>query len=418
MRVIVKPRGRTRAAVVAFAAMAAASLVGTGLIAAPAAQAATGCRITYTVNEWTGGFTASVGVSGGDAAVNGWTVNWTYAGDQRITSAWNATVTQSGQAVTATNVAWNGSIPANGSTEFGFQGTFGAGNPAPTAFTLNGVACNGAGPTTPPTNNPPTTTPPTTRPPTTPPTTTPPTTTPPTTPPTTGNPAGCGSAAFCDGLESQSAGTAPSGNWSVVYPDCQGTGTATVDGSVAHSGSKSIRVNGGAGYCNHVFVRANKDLSTLGTVWYGRFWVRHSTALPATHVTFAAMRDAADGGRDLRMGGQNARMQWNRASDDATLPEQSPSGVALSAQLPVNTWNCVEFMVNGGQGTLSTWLGGSAITGLQADGVPTHDIDSQWYNHTWRPALTDLRVGWEGYGNDADTLWFDDVAVGSSRIGC
>ncbi|WP_320064184.1 hypothetical protein [Micromonospora sp. RTGN7] len=50
--------------------------------------------------------------------------------------------------------------------------------------------------------------------------------------------------------------------------------------------------------------------------------------------------------------------------------------------------------------------------------VPTHDVDGQWLNRTWRPQLTDLRLGWESYGEGSDTLWFDDVAVGPGRIGC
>jgi hypothetical protein len=32
--------------------------------------------------------------------------------------------------------------------------------------------------------------------------------------------------------------------------------------------------------------------------------------------------------------------------------------------------------------------------------------------------LTDLRLGWESYGEGADTLWYDDVAVGGARNGC
>ncbi|MFI7284947.1 hypothetical protein ACIBOV_32295 [Micromonospora chersina] len=42
----------------------------------------------------------------------------------------------------------------------------------------------------------------------------------------------------------------------------------------------------------------------------------------------------------------------------------------------------------------------------------------QWYGCTWRPRPTDLKIGWESYGGAADTLWFDDVALGASRIGC
>jgi hypothetical protein len=204
----------------------------------------------------------------------------------------------------------------------------------------------------------------------------------------------------------------------VVHPDCAGTGAAVVDTATTHSGARSVRIDGGGGYCNHVFVRANRDLATLGAVRYGRFWVRHRAALPADHVTLLAMADAADGNKDLRMGGQNAAMQWNRASDDATLPEQSPAGVALSVPLPTDRWSCVEFLVDGAQGQLRTWLDGVAVTGLTADGVPTHDIDGQWYNRTWRPQLTDLKLGWESYGGAVDTLWFDDVALGTSRIGC
>ena len=142
-------------------------------------------------------------------------------------------------------------------------------------------------------------------------------------------------------------------------------------------------------------------------------------AMSSAHITFMAMRDAADNGNDLRFGGQSTALQWNRQSDDATLPEQSPTGVSLSAQLPVNTWSCVELLVNGSNSTIDAWLNGSEIAGLHEDGTPTADVDRQWLSRTnWRPSLTDLRLGWEAYGDGADTLWFDDVVVGGSRTGC
>jgi hypothetical protein len=278
------------------------------------------------------------------------------------------------------------------------------------------VACNDqqppptAGPTATPTGNPPTGGPTPTAIPTVTPTGNPPTSGPP--------PAGCAGAVLCDGFENQAGGT-PSGAWTVAFRDCQGTGTATVDTATTHSGSKSVRVNGGGGYCNHVFVRPTQSLTTVGSVVYGRYFVRHTTALPPAHVTFMAMRDENDGGRDLRMGGQNSALQWNRESDDATLPEQSPAGVAQSRPLPTGQWNCVEFMVDGGRGHIRTWLNGAEVPGLVADGVATNDIDRQWLNKAnWRPALSDLRLGWESYGDGANTLWYDDVAVGAARIGC
>jgi hypothetical protein len=189
---------------------------------------------------------------------------------------------------------------------------------------------------------------------------------------------------------------------------------------VAHSGSTSIRVDGHTGYCNHVFFGTPLSFTGLGTDLYVRYYIRHTTALPTGHVTDVAMRDTNDGGNDLRMGGQNGALQWNRQSDDATLPAQSPAGVALSVPLPTNQWECVEFEVNESQGTMRTWLNGTEVPGLHLDNVPTPDVDAQWLQNrpNWRPALVDLRFGWESYSGGDDTLWFDDVAIGSQQIGC
>jgi endoglucanase len=111
----------------------------------PTSQPPTGsaaCSVAYRTNAWTGGFTADVTVRNtGTANVTGWTLRWTYPGDQKVTSAWNATVTQSGATVTATDLGYNGTLAPGASTGFGFQGTFAASNAAPTAFTLNGASC-------------------------------------------------------------------------------------------------------------------------------------------------------------------------------------------------------------------------------------------------------------------------------------
>jgi hypothetical protein len=84
-------------------------------------------------SDWGSGFTATVTVTNnGTAAVSAWRVAWTWAGNQKITSAWNGTVTQSGTAVTAGPVSWNSAIPVGGSSSFGFQGTYSGTNTAPT----------------------------------------------------------------------------------------------------------------------------------------------------------------------------------------------------------------------------------------------------------------------------------------------
>lgn len=100
------------------------------------------CKVTYTKSEWQGGLTADISVTNtGSTPVNGWTVAFTFPGDTKVTSAWNATVTQSGTAVTARNVSYNGTIAAGAGVSFGFQGTWSASDASPASFTLNGAAC-------------------------------------------------------------------------------------------------------------------------------------------------------------------------------------------------------------------------------------------------------------------------------------
>ena len=108
--------------------------------------AAASCAVNYAVgNAWSGGASINVTVTNKTATpVAGWTLRWTFPGNQQLAGSWNATVTQSGAVVTASNPAsaWNGTLAANGgSAAFGFNLTFSGANQTPTDFTLNGAAC-------------------------------------------------------------------------------------------------------------------------------------------------------------------------------------------------------------------------------------------------------------------------------------
>ncbi|MFI9577518.1 arabinofuranosidase catalytic domain-containing protein [Microbispora rosea] len=115
-----------------------------GALTAPAAHAATGCRVDYSVtNQWPGGFGANVSIDNLGDPVNGWKLTWSFSAGQTITQLWSGTYTQSGSQVTVTNVSYNGAIPSGGSTSFGFNGAFNGSNPVPSSFALNGVTCTG-----------------------------------------------------------------------------------------------------------------------------------------------------------------------------------------------------------------------------------------------------------------------------------
>ncbi|TLP66296.1 non-reducing end alpha-L-arabinofuranosidase family hydrolase [Microbispora triticiradicis] len=117
---------------------------GAGLLATQPAQAAVACRVDYVISSsWPGGFNASVTINNLGDAINGWRLTWSFDAGQQITQMWNATNSQSGSSVTATNVSYNGSIPSGGNTNFGFNGSYNGSNPVPASFSLNGVACTG-----------------------------------------------------------------------------------------------------------------------------------------------------------------------------------------------------------------------------------------------------------------------------------
>ncbi|MDG4803268.1 glycoside hydrolase family 6 protein [Micromonospora sp. WMMD980] len=82
-----------------------------------------GCSASVSLNQWSGGFTASVTVTAGSAALNGWSVTLTLPGGAAVTGVWSAQASGTSGTVRFSNVSYNGSVGAGQSTNFGFQGT-------------------------------------------------------------------------------------------------------------------------------------------------------------------------------------------------------------------------------------------------------------------------------------------------------
>ncbi len=130
----------------AVAVAAGVAALGLAAVAASPASASTSCSAAYSVQtDWGTGFTAALSVTNnGTTAITGWTVTYSYTGNQTLQSGWDGTWTQSGENVTVTNASWNGSLAAGANTtgigaNFNYSGT----NTAPTS-----VTCTPAGGTT------------------------------------------------------------------------------------------------------------------------------------------------------------------------------------------------------------------------------------------------------------------------------
>jgi hypothetical protein len=139
-----------------FWAIAAALAAIVAALITPTAQAAPGCRVTYTVtSQWQNGYGASVSVTNLGDPLTSWKLTWSFTAGQTISQLWNGTYAQSAAQVTVTNAAYNGSLATGASTSFGFNASWNnTANPAPTDFALNGTTCTGNTPTPSPTPTP------------------------------------------------------------------------------------------------------------------------------------------------------------------------------------------------------------------------------------------------------------------------
>ncbi|GAB3223197.1 cellulose binding domain-containing protein [Glycomyces halotolerans] len=83
------------------------------------------CTAEWTsVNAWPGGYQGGVTVTNDSgAAAEGWTVTFTFGGDERIGSLWNGEWSQEGAVVTVANAGWNGAMADGASTSFGYTAT-------------------------------------------------------------------------------------------------------------------------------------------------------------------------------------------------------------------------------------------------------------------------------------------------------
>jgi hypothetical protein len=129
-------------------AILAISVAATPLaVAADVSPQAIACSVDYTIqNDWGAGFVTNIRLTNRGDALNGWSLTFTFPGNQRIQMpGWSANWTQAaGSAnVTATNLSWNGNLANGQFTEFGFQATNSGTNAKPTNFAVNGTVCGG-----------------------------------------------------------------------------------------------------------------------------------------------------------------------------------------------------------------------------------------------------------------------------------
>jgi hypothetical protein len=189
-----------------------------------------------------------------------------------------------------------------------------------------------------------------------------------------------------------------------------GAGNFTIDTSLGANGSSSsLRVDANNAFhtmLQFALPQAVRDANEV----YGRVFLRLAANPSGAHYVWLEVGTTANDGHEMRLGHNVGQLQSNHwLNGEQDIRDQSRALVA-------NTWYCLEFFMDNSPEQLQVWLDDeetalsttnyTAGAGAQGNGNAVADFI---------PPLDAFRIGWELQNG---TVYFDDVALGSQRIGC
>lgn len=211
----------------------------------------------------------------------------------------------------------------------------------------------------------------------------------------------------CEDFETRTVGGALTGAWSTVLVG--DGGSVAVDDSVpAHSGSKSVHVHG-AGYQALLVYHDAAVLPQASGKFYVRAFLRLGAPMASGHNTFViADTFAAPGaGNTLRVGEQNSMLMMTVGGDahgylsNQNFYNDHLPGVVLEAE----AYNCLELLLDSPHTEIEVWVDGVDVPDLHVTNLAHENYDA-------------LRFGFEKYAGPDSDFWYDDIAIGTERIGC
>jgi hypothetical protein len=379
---------------------------------------------TLQVNGWDSGYCANVTVANSSRSpVASWRVGIDLAGTS-LTTSWCTAVAGAGAggAIAASPLAYNSTVPAGGRVYFGFCAS-GGGKPSVTFVEGGGgraadagvprdAGADGGAPVDAGFN--------------------------------AGGDAGsssekCENALVCDDFETYPLGGKPGSPWSTSLSN--DLASIAIDGTRAHSGSRSVKVSVGAGsgYKSAMLAYQGSKLPVSGNVVFGRmmFWL-DSAPKTSVHWTFIdgyGLLPGKDYHAFYRYGGQHpvsvenglfmsSQLMANYETPD--IFQSPPVGIGTDCWLhsdkkmvPVGGWVCAEWRFDGSANKMQFWLDGVELSDLEMKGAG-QGCSQQSADFPWTaPIFERIDVGWESYqADEARTLWIDDVVIGTERIGC
>jgi hypothetical protein len=205
---------------------------------------------------------------------------------------------------------------------------------------------------------------------------------------------------FCDDFEAQTAGQAPTGDFTVSAQ----AGALIVDTTKAHSGTKAVHIKTAKPGATAMLV-FSKQFPTNDYFGRAMFFV----ASQPTNIHWDIVYSYSQNNVQWEIGGMFQKFMFVVDPPDHAL---------TSIAFPVGKWFCLEWEFKyGGAGADNTFvakmddvvLDKGQFTGADPSGM-------KWSAGPWR----NLNVGWTGYGSsDTDIeMWVDDLAFGDQPIAC
>lgn len=244
----------------------------------------------------------------------------------------------------------------------------------------------------------------------------------------TGGGGGPGEAVVFDDFETGSDTTPDPAKWSIYNPnanpnpDPSGPPPNTVELTTeqARSGTRSIKVDvnmGGAMLMTQV------GLPPPNGAVHFRVWARfaNGAGTPAAwsnHVTFIESGGLADNGDvdqgdEVRIGGQAGMLHANLSHGDGLSPSPWSMPCTLCTPPPPNDeWVCIRGYFDVANERVQAWMGETEFVNAT--------MASDWHAmaSTYPESLERIGFGWEAYGSVANTVYYDDIAIGYAPIDC
>jgi hypothetical protein len=182
----------------------------------------------------------------------------------------------------------------------------------------------------------------------------------------------------------------------------------TVDATVAHGGTKSLKVNPTA-------QTQMLGVATGTPTFWTRLYLRSDadTATVMGHDTFVFATDgngSLNTGQNVRIGEHSCQVELNRSSDDKEILSDAVNGTSAymcsgGITFAAGTWYCLEVFYDGPRSEVRVFVDSNEVTAL-------HVTD-------WGPYTYDIfKFGFENYSGSPRGIWYDDVAIAPQRIGC